>query len=93
MNDEPPKPTKEAHVFVDPQGYKCMANSDTVIRLHRTIWQTHYGEIPPGWEVHHIDGNKANNMLENLLCLPRAEHRKLHNELRKHRRNNPDNPV
>jgi hypothetical protein len=42
--------------------------------LHREIWKAERGPIPPGWHVHHIDGNPLNNSLDNLECLPEAEH-------------------
>ena len=29
--------------------------------LHREIWKAHHGSIPPGWQVHHKDGNPLNN--------------------------------
>ena len=31
------------------------------------------------YQVHHIDGNKFNNLTANLLVLTREEHKKLHN--------------
>lgn len=34
--------------------------------LHRIIFLTFHGPIPPGLTVNHIDGNKANNRPENL---------------------------
>lgn len=35
-------------------------------------------KIPKGWEVHHIDCNKLNNSLQNLICIPESIHIKLH---------------
>lgn len=35
-------------------------------------------EIPSGWEIHHIDCNKFNNSLDNLICIPEAVHHQLH---------------
>ena len=46
--------------------------------LHRDVWQHFFGDIPVGYEIHHIDGDKANNDISNLKCLPQSEHRKLH---------------
>ena len=37
------------------------------VRLHREVWREAHGDIPEGYEVHHIDANRANNQLENLV--------------------------
>jgi len=34
--------------------------------VHRLVYRTFIGEIPPNHYVRHVDGNKANNVLENL---------------------------
>lgn len=46
--------------------------------IHRDVWTFHNGAIPAGKEIHHIDGDKANNQIENLQCVTRAEHIRLH---------------
>lgn len=46
--------------------------------LHRRIWIEHFGEIPLGYAVHHIDGNWRNNDLSNLEIMPAAEHMRRH---------------
>lgn len=46
------------------------------------MWETFVGTIPKGYEIHHINGNKQDNRLENLQCLTREEHRELHNRIR-----------
>lgn len=48
------------------------------IRLHRYIWEKFHGEIPKGYHVHHIDKNKNNNDIENLILLSPKEHGSLH---------------
>lgn len=40
-------------------------------------------EIPKGFNVHHVDGNKSNNNLNNLALLTVAGHAILHNQERK----------
>ena len=46
--------------------------------IHRAVWTYYFGEIPEGYEIHHIDENKANNDIENLLCLTKSEHHQIH---------------
>ena len=47
-------------------------------RLHRRVYSKTYGNIPHGWEVHHIDGDRSNNAIENLVCMSGYEHRMHH---------------
>ncbi|MFZ2189753.1 MAG: HNH endonuclease signature motif containing protein [Candidatus Magasanikiibacteriota bacterium] len=49
-------------------------------RLHRAVWQYHNGEIPNGFHVHHKDGNRANNDIENLELLEGKAHEAMHGE-------------
>ena len=46
--------------------------------LHREIWKDSVGEIPDGFQIHHVDGDKHNNSVENLECLSFVDHRKRH---------------
>jgi len=46
--------------------------------LHRMIWESQNGPIPKGFDIHHIDGNKLNNCIENLECIPHSEHLSTH---------------
>lgn len=57
------------------QGYYVIGKNT---RVHRLIWETHNGPIPSGYDIHHIDGNKLNNDLKNLQCLPHSEHLSIH---------------
>lgn len=45
---------------------------------HRRVWSEAHGPIPDGFHVHHIDGDRSNNALENLRAVSFAEHRRLH---------------
>lgn len=46
---------------------------------YRKIWESfHNKKIPPGFEIHHIDGNFANNNIENLMLVSMEEHLQIH---------------
>lgn len=51
-------------------------------RLHRYIWKKHHGEIPDGFHVHHIDGDRRNNHISNLTLMPHSRHAAYHMEIR-----------
>lgn len=42
--------------------------------VHRLVWEMEHGPIPIGHVVHHRDGNKHNNAIDNLECIPRSQH-------------------
>lgn len=46
---------------------------------YRNIWERHTGQkIPRGYHIHHKDGNRTNDLPENLICVSPEEHVKLH---------------
>lgn len=45
---------------------------------YRRIWTKHFGKIPEGYEIHHKDGNRKNNSIENLMCVSPEEHLEIH---------------
>ena len=62
----------------DKTGYYL--NSNLRLRLHRFVYQQEIGEIPKGFEVHHIDHDKSNNEPANLQLVSASEHRRIHAE-------------
>ena len=42
---------------------------------HQLVWMIANGKtIPPGYDIHHLDGNKENNDSDNLVCIPHDIH-------------------
>lgn len=46
--------------------------------LHRELWEIKNGPIPGGHEIHHLDGNKENNDLSNMVLCTTSEHGRKH---------------
>lgn len=44
---------------------------------HRMIWERHFGPIPEGYEMHHIDHNRLNNDISNLMLVTPLEHKRI----------------
>lgn len=45
---------------------------------YRKIYESHYGKIPKGYHIHHIDGDPFNNDITNLMCVSPEEHGEIH---------------
>ena len=46
---------------------------------YRKLYEKHYGiNIPPEYDIHHIDFNRDNNNIGNLILLPNELHRRIH---------------
>jgi HNH endonuclease len=57
-------------VWLDSYYKRCGAwTKDKPCNLHRAVWEANFGPIPPGHHIHHKDGNRRNNHVENLQCL------------------------
>ena len=63
----------------DATGY--YRNDKLRTRLHRYLYESKYGELPSDVHVHHIDGNKDNNNLDNLIAMLDSDHLTLHGAL------------
>ena len=75
--------TEFGRARLNKNGYYMLSSAR---RLHVVIWENHYGKsVPKGYVIHHIDGNKTNNSINNLQCVKRELHVKYHNKHKKYR--------
>ena len=60
--------------------YLCSTQSPdgTRKRMHVYVWEYYNGPVQDNYHVHHIDGDKSNNNIENLELLRGREHLSLH---------------
>ena len=58
--------------------YSVRAINGKTVYLHREVWEQHYGPIPTGYVVHHINEDHLDNRIENLKLLTRSEHTRYH---------------
>lgn len=61
------------------------AAKDGEVREHRMVWYDAYGEIPAGHDIHHKNGDRLDNRLENLECISHGDHTRHHGWLLKWR--------
>jgi len=64
--------------WYDKFGYPSIWVDNKNVMLHVFIWERANGERPLGYHIHHIDGNKSNYELSNLICLSPSDHQKIH---------------
>jgi hypothetical protein len=43
------------------------------VRRPKTVYEKHYGKIPKGYVIFHLDYDKNNDEIENLVAISRAE--------------------
>ena len=75
-NIEPPM----ARYAKTAKGY-IRGRKDSTGRLrmeHDLVWESYFGPIPEGMQVHHIDFDKTNNRIDNLRLVSALDHKRLH---------------
>ena len=54
-------------------GPRLVKVSGKMYLIHKVVWILHFGKIPDGYVVDHIDGNPSNNLITNLRVITQAE--------------------
>jgi hypothetical protein len=52
---------------------------------HRIVWEKAKGTIPRGFHVHHVNGCRSDNSIENLELVEAREHNRFHSLARGHK--------
>ena len=77
--------TKYGPAKIDNTGYLHLTtNQGKYSRtLHRRIWEDFYGKpVPKDYVIHHINGDKLDNRIQNLQCCTKVNHSKFHSKQR-----------
>ena len=65
--------------YVRKDGYKELYVNGKQVLEHRYVWMEHNSYIKNNCVVHHIDRNKLNNNISNLMMMTNVQHGLLHN--------------
>jgi hypothetical protein len=73
-----PKPARSDGCHITAKGY-LRGTFDGRLRLqHDVVWEQHFGVIAPGNQIHHVNGDKLDNRIENLVSVDSVTHKRLH---------------
>lgn len=88
-----------SHNYIN-QYIRCSDGKSHIVGEHILKWVFFNGEIPEGYEIDHINGDKQDNTLSNLRCVTHFENCNnsktkinITNSLKKHFENNPEDKI
>jgi len=72
--------TKYGNAYINSNGYyQIIGGNNKGKKLHRLIWENFYNiTIPRGYDLHHINGDKLDNRIQNLQCVEHKTHVRFH---------------
>jgi len=65
-------------IWLDYKGYPCVWVDGKNVKVHVFLWENENGDKPKGKQLHHIDGNKGNYDLNNLILVSQSDHFRIH---------------
>lgn len=71
---------KELSIQKDNVGYCSVFIAGKRYLVHRIVYMSFFGEIPEGYQIHHINGNKSDNRVSNLKMMSMKDHQNLHKQ-------------
>lgn len=76
--------TKFGRAKINKRGYYIITSSkegNNAKQLHRLIWEDWYGKpVPDGYDIHHINGDRCDNRIQNLQCVEHSLHASFHQQ-------------
>ena len=57
--------------------WQVLVGPKRYVAEHRLVYEQAYGPIPAGYHIHHKNGDKLDNRIENLVAMTRSEHHKV----------------
>ena len=71
------KSTMKLLLFQERNKYQRVQIDGTLYSVHKKVWESfNLKEVPEGYQIDHIDGNKSNNHLNNLRLVTPSENMK-----------------
>lgn len=74
--------TEFGTAWLNTAGYYCVSKSNkgkvSTEMLHILIYEKHFGPIQEGLVIHHKDGSKINNNIDNLEAMTQRDHVRVH---------------
>ncbi len=80
MGRSGPKPKRADGYHVTRKGYlrrSTSAHGDLKLG-HVIAWESANGPVPDGYQIHHVNGDKLDNRIENLVSVDSVTHKRLH---------------
>ena len=67
-------------LYSDKAGYCSIVINGKRFLIHRLVARAFISNYSDNMQVHHVDGNRADNRVENLMCLTAKEHQHIHKQ-------------